>query len=120
VVPSLILTEPPATRVDPPSLFTGFVVLIIIALFLVFLWGLSYQKVNLTLLPSDGVGLVLNLAFLGCLSLVLVMLIKFWLSWSFIETMQYFVLACILCPSQSYPWLYQQTTLLSIFARTDC
>lgn len=111
VVPSLILTEPPATRVDPPSIFTGFVVAVIIVLFLVFLWGLSYQKVNLSLLPLSGLGLIWNLAFLGCLGLVLVMLIKFWVSWSFIETIQYFLLACTLCPIQSCQWLSQQTTL---------
>lgn len=89
--PSIIMTEAPATRIDPPATFTLFVTVLIVVLFAVFLWGLNYQKVNLRLFPSDGAGLLLNVVFLGCLGGVLVMLIKFWVSWTFIETFQYFV-----------------------------
>lgn len=85
------MTEAPATRIDPPATFTLFVTVLIVVLFAVFLWGLNYQKVNLRLFPSDGAGLLLNVVFLGCLGGVLVMLIKFWVSWTFIETFQYFV-----------------------------
>lgn len=91
-VPSIIMTQPPTTRVDPPALFTGFVVVVLIGLFGIFVWGLSYQKVNLRLFPTDGAGLFLNFVFLGCLGLVLFMLFKFWISWTFIETIQYFLL----------------------------
>jgi hypothetical protein len=90
-VPSIIMTEAPPTRVDPPQIFTGFVTILIILLFVVFLWGLNYQKVNLNLFPRDGAGLLLNLVFIGSLSLVLFMLVKFWVNWTFIETFQYFI-----------------------------
>lgn len=82
--PSIILTEPPAQRIDPPTLFTGFVVLLIIILFSIFLYGLSYQKVNFSLFPTDGKGFLLNTLFLGCLGLVLFILLKFWINWTFI------------------------------------
>lgn len=85
------MTEAPAQRVDPPAMFTGFVVLIIVALFAIFLYGLSYQKVNFKLFPSDGTGFLLNAVFLGCLGLVLFMLLKFWINWTFIQTIQYFL-----------------------------
>lgn len=39
-VPSIIMTEAPETRVDPPAMFTGFVVLLLCVLFVIFLWGL--------------------------------------------------------------------------------
>lgn len=85
------MTEAPPTRVDPPATFTLFVTVLIVLLFVLFLWGLSYQKANLKLFPSDGMGLLLNVVFLGSLGLVLVMLFKFWVSWTFIETFQYFL-----------------------------
>lgn len=78
------MTQAPATRVDPPVLFTGFIVVVLGVLFAVFLWGLSYQKANLNLFPSDGTGMIMNVVFLGCLGLVLFVLFKFWLSWTFI------------------------------------
>ena len=82
--PSIILTEAPAVRVDPPQSFTAFVTLLVAALFVVFLWGLGYQKANLNLFPSDGVGLIVNGVFLGLMGVVLFMLWKFWVSWTFI------------------------------------
>lgn len=85
------MTEPPATRVDPPAIFTIFVTVVIILLFAIFLYGLQHQKVNLSLFPSDGVGFLVNILFLASLGVVLVMLFKFWVSWTFIETFQYFV-----------------------------
>lgn len=85
------MTEPPATRVDPPSIFTLFVTGLIILLFVIFLYGLVYQKVNLSLFPGDGVGFLMNVLFLVSLGVVLVMLFKFWVSWTFIETFQYFM-----------------------------
>ncbi len=87
------MTEPPATRVDPPAIFTIFVTGVIVLLFAVFLYGLIYQRANLSLFPGDGVGLLVNVVFLGSLGVVVVMLFKFWISWTFIETFQYFVVA---------------------------
>jgi len=84
VQPSIILTEAPAQRVDPPAIFTGFVVVLLVALFSIFLYGLSYQKVNFSLFPSDGTGFLLNVVFIGCLGLVLFMLLKFWINWTFL------------------------------------
>ena len=95
IVPSIIMTEPPATRVDPPAMFTGFVVVVHCIIFVIFLAGLSYQKVNFNLFPSDGMGSILNLVFLGCLGLVLFMLLQFWLCWTFLQTVQYFILSSI-------------------------
>jgi hypothetical protein len=89
--PSIIMTEAPATRVDPPALFTGFVVLLICLLFGLFLWGLNHQKLNLSLFPADGVGLLLNVLFIGSLGLVIFMLFKFWSCWNFIQTIQYLI-----------------------------
>lgn len=94
-VPSIIMTNPPATRVDPPVLFTGFIVVVIGILFAIFLYGLKYQKANLNLFPFDGAGLITNAVFLGCFGLVLFVLMKFWLSWTFIETIQYTLLGRI-------------------------
>jgi hypothetical protein len=85
------MTEPPATRVDPPAIFTLFITGVIVLLFAIFLYGLLYQKVNLSLFPSDGMGFLVNVLFLASLGVVLVMLFKFWVSWTFIETFQYFV-----------------------------
>lgn len=89
------MTEAPPTRVDPPASFTGFVTLLIVVLFAIFLWGLNFQKVNFSLFPSSGAGLILNLIFIGSLSLILYMLFQFWLNWNFIETFQYFIVVRI-------------------------
>jgi hypothetical protein len=71
---------------------------------LVFLGSLfGYLKVNFGLLPSDGVGLVLNLLLIVLLAANLVFLGKFWLEWNFITTIlnlsglgnKYFILSCI-------------------------
>jgi hypothetical protein len=87
------MTEAPAQRIDPPALFTGFVCVILVVLFGLFLMGLNHQKVNFNLFPSSGVGSIFNLVFLGCLGLVIFMLLRFYLDWSFITTIKYFGLA---------------------------
>ena len=51
------------------------------------------QKANFNLFPSGGIGSLTNLIFLGCLGLVLLWLIKFWISWTFLDTVQYFFIA---------------------------
>lgn len=91
-VPSIIMTQPPAVRVDPPAMFTGFVVVLLVILFCIFVLGLNYQKLNFNSFPAEGKGVILNMVFLGCLGLVLFMLLKFWLEWTFIETMKYCLL----------------------------
>ena len=90
-VPSTIMTEAPAERVDPPEIFTGFVSLVLVGLFLVFLWGLSYQGVNFNLFPKNGLGMLLNLVWLGLAGGVVYVLAKFWLQWTFICTVQVLV-----------------------------
>lgn len=88
-IPSTIMTDPPATRVDPPQIFTAFAVLLIVGFTLVFLYGLSYLNVNLKLFPTDSsVGLITNIGFLGVLATVLYFLLQFWLNWTFLETLQ--------------------------------
>ena len=89
------MTEAPAERVDPPALFTGFVCVVMVLLFCLFLYGLNHQKANLNLFPGNGMGSILNLVFLGCFILVFYMLIKFWLSWNFLDTVKYFIIAGI-------------------------
>lgn len=118
-VPSLIHTEAPPTRQDPPFLFTAFAVVLISILFAAFLAGLGYQKVNLNLLPTDGTGLFLNGIFLGALGIVLFMLFKFWVSWTFIQTMQYFLLASKFGFMQFCRCRWPPTTPSSTSARTD-
>lgn len=87
------MTEAPTERVDPPVMFTGFIMILMVILLMLFIWGLMHQGLNLSLFPTGGIGSLLNLVFLGSLGLVLFMLTRFWISWTFIETMQYFVLA---------------------------
>ena len=86
------MTEAPAQRIDPPALFTGFVCVVLVVLFFLFLMGLNHQKANLNLFPSSGTGSILNIVFLGALGLVLFWLLKFWINWTFLQTVQYFFL----------------------------
>lgn len=52
-----------------------------------FYYGIfGYLKANVKLLPSDGVGLLLNIALISLLAVNLVFLGKFWLQWNFITT----------------------------------
>ena len=83
----MIRTNAPEIRVDPPSTFTIFVVVLMTGLSLIFYYGLfGYLKVNFKLLPSSGVGLVLNLGLIVLLGFNLAFLAKFWLEWNFITT----------------------------------
>ena len=92
-VPSIILTNPPAERIDPPKIFTAFAVLLIVAFTLIFLYGLSHLKVNFQLFPTDSsTGLMTNIAFVGILAIVLYFLLQFWINWTFLKTLQYFLM----------------------------
>ena len=53
-----------------------------------FLYSLSHLKVNLGLFPTGGLGVILNLVFLGLIGVIVFSLIKFWISWTFIETVK--------------------------------
>lgn len=55
----------------------------------VFAKGLRYLKVNADLFPREAAGLVLNCVFIVAFGVVLVMLGKFWVSWTFLSTLQY-------------------------------
>lgn len=87
----VIENPPPESRIDPPQIFTTFI-LILMVLFTVFLlYGLFvYLKVNFKQLPSSGLGVILNLALIALIVTNLVFLIKFWLSWNFITTVNNF------------------------------
>ena len=89
------MTEAPAQRVDPPSTFTAFIVVLIIVLFIIFLMGLAHQKLNLNLFPLGGIGFIFNVIFLACLGIVLFFLFQFWINWTFIQTIQCFLIASI-------------------------
>lgn len=91
-IPSLILTDPPAVRVDPPRIFITFIDVLILALFAIFIYGLIYLKVNINLFPTQSAGLISNALFLGVFGLILVFLFKFWLTWTFLETLKYFLI----------------------------
>jgi|JI9StandDraft_2_1071091.scaffolds.fasta_scaffold179821_2 hypothetical protein len=78
------MTQAPATREDPPALFTSFVVILLIGLFAGWLWGLWYQGANLKLFPSRGAGFLLNIGWLVCLGGVFWVLLEFWLEWTFL------------------------------------
>lgn len=114
------MTEAPAQRIDPPAIFTGFVCVVLVVLFGLFLMGLNHQKVNFNLFPSSGLGSIFNLVFLGCLGLVLFMLMKFFIDWTFIETLKYFILARKLVLIQFCLFRSLQTTPLFISKRTEC
>ena len=75
-------------REDPQSVFTLFVVFLIGLSFVAFLYSLIHLKVNFSLFPLTGLGAILNLLFLGLLGTILYVLINFWLTWTFIETVK--------------------------------
>lgn len=94
--PNLIETRGPEQRIDPPVTFTLFIVIVMAVFSLIFIYGLfGYLKVNFKLLPSDGLGLVLNLALIALIGVNLVFLAKFWLEWNFIKTIGNMVLLVI-------------------------
>jgi|LakMenEpi03Aug12_release.lakeMendotaPanAssembly.Ray.scaffolds.fasta_scaffold186375_1 hypothetical protein len=80
----MIETSEPPARVDPPKIFTIFVVLLIIALNAIFVFGLNYLKVNVGLFPKSSSGFMTNLLFLVILTANLSILFKFWINWTFI------------------------------------
>ena len=113
------MTEAPPKRVDPPASFTGFIVILLCVLFGIFLWGISYQKLNFSLFPSDGTGMILNVLFIASLGLVLFMLFKFWMSWNFIKTIQCFIITSNIIITQSCPFRLLLITPLFISVRVD-
>lgn len=69
--------------------------MVLVVFFGIFVMGLLHQKANLSLFPSEGLGLVFNGVFLGCLLVVLYMLSQFFLNWSFLATVKYFILSIL-------------------------
>jgi hypothetical protein len=58
----------------------------------IYYYGLfGYLKVNVKLIPSKGIGLVLNIILICLVGVNLVFLGKFWLEWNFITTVTNFI-----------------------------
>lgn len=77
---SIIRTNAPEQRIDPPATFTIFLVIIMAIFTAIFYYGVfGHLKANIKLLPSDGVGLLLNIGLISLLAVNLVFLAKFWL-----------------------------------------
>ena len=89
-------------RVDPPSSFTAFVVLLIVLSFVGFVYSLTNLKMNLRLFPREGLGSLLNIVFLVMMGAIVWVLIKFWASWTFLETVRVLGMMGILCVTQSF------------------
>jgi len=53
------------------------------------LYGLNYLKVNVSLFPKSSVGFLTNVGFLAILMANLAILLKFWINWTFLDTLQY-------------------------------
>ena len=87
-IPSIIRSDPPQERVDPPQIFTAFVLVLNVVMTLIFVYGLSYLGVNLKLLMESGSGMLLNMVLIGLLGLNLLFLFKFWMEWTFLNTIQ--------------------------------
>ena len=84
---SIIENPPPEARVDPPQTFTTFIVILMAAYSLIFLYGLfSYLKINLKNFPTSGLGFLLNLGLVSLIITNFVFLMKFWFTWTFITT----------------------------------
>ena len=63
-----------------------------------FLYSLQHLKINLNSFPfNDPNGMLLNVAFLGCIGLLFFTIVQFWLSWTFIETVR--VLGLFILPT---------------------
>ena len=87
-VQSIIRSDPPQERVDPPQIFTAFVLVLDVVMTIIFFYGLSYLGVNVKLLMESGSGLVLNVILIGLLLVNMLFLFKFWMEWTFLNTIQ--------------------------------
>lgn len=77
-------------------IFTYFVLAVMGLFSILFLYALfGNLKANLSLIPRDGLGLVLNLALIALIGVNLVFLAKFWLEWNFIKTIGNFTILII-------------------------
>ena len=80
----IIQTSAPSERVDPPRIFTFFVVLLILAVNAGFVYGLNHLKVNAVVFPRLSTGFLMNFAFIILLMMNLGILMKFWINWTFL------------------------------------
>lgn len=77
-------------------IFTYFVLAVMGLFSILFLYALfGNLKANLSLIPRDGLGLVLNLALIALIGVNLAFLAKFWLEWNFIKTIGNFTILII-------------------------
>lgn len=84
---NIIQTNAPEVRIDPPSTFTIFIVIVMAVVSVLFVYGLfGHLGANLRLFPSSGLGAILNAVLIVLLLGNLVFLGKFWIEWNFITT----------------------------------
>jgi len=77
---NIIQTNAPEVRIDPPSTFTIFIVIVMAAISILFAYGLFvYLGANLKLFPLNGIGFFLNAVLVALLLGNLVFLGKFWI-----------------------------------------
>lgn len=63
--------------------------IVILAINAVFVYGLNYLKVNVNLFPKSSTGFLMNIGLVVIIMANLTILLKFWISWTFLETLQY-------------------------------
>lgn len=76
-------------KIDTPAIFTLFATVLVVVSVGLFAYSLQHLKLNLNSFPfNDPNGMLLNIAFLGCIGLLFFILVQFWLSWTFLETVR--------------------------------
>jgi hypothetical protein len=68
----------------------------------IFVFGLNYLKVNVSDFPKTSVGFLVSAGFLAILMANLAILLKFWINWTFLDTLQYLSLLSIFLINFSY------------------
>jgi hypothetical protein len=83
-------------RVDPPALFTLFATGLVLSSLVLFGYSLLTLKANFNSFPfSDPNGMLLNVGFLACIFWLFYVLVQFWISWTFIETVRMLLLSIV-------------------------
>lgn len=76
-------------KVDTPAIFTLFATALVLVSVALFAYSLRHLKLNLNSFPfHDPNGMMLNIAFLACIGLLFFIILQFWLSWTFLETVR--------------------------------
>jgi hypothetical protein len=85
-------------KIDTPAIFTLFATALVLTSVGLFAYSLQHIKVNVNSFPfNDFNGMLLNISFLVCIGLLFFIILQFWLSWTFIETVR--VLALFVIPT---------------------